>query len=143
MAVNERTVYGRDLRCLFDADPFFTAVEGIEVVRQHAFHRITTDDILGDDGTGSLVIRGWGFDVRRLLGVPASKLPIYQPVLVEVLLRDERVETADVKLEATTNGNGTADLAIEIDCTTALGPFQLVLPSVQDLTADLLEGQVG
>jgi len=142
MAVNDASAYGRDIRCLFDADEFFTSVEGIGVVRQHAFHRITTDDVLGDDGTGSFVIRGWGFDVRRLLGLPASELPAYQPILSEVLQRDERVETADVKIEATSNDNGTADVAIEVQCTTALGPFSLVIPSIQDLTAEVLGGQV-
>lgn len=127
MSRNPAASYGRDIRCLTDADELFTEVEGVELVRQDALHRLMTDNILGDDGTGteSHVIVGWGFDVRRLLGMSASKLAAHQPILAEVLMRDERIETADVVLTKTTT-NGLDDVALSVNGTTALGPFSIV-----------------
>lgn len=121
-------LFGRDLRGVADSDSLFSEAVGLEVVRQDAVHRLTTDSILGDDGTGSEVIEDWGFDVRRLLGGSDLDLPAYQPLLVAVLLRDPRIETADVELTQ----DGT-DVQIAVRCVTAEGPFDIV-SSVADLT---------
>ena len=139
MAQNEPTSYGRDIRCVSDADELFTEAVGIDVVRQDAIHRITTDDILGDDGTGSFFIRGWGYDVRKLLGMPTRRIRSQQPLISAALLNDPRIYTADVRLTPTTV-NGLADVQIEIECTTALGPFSLVR-LVSELTAADLVNQ--
>jgi hypothetical protein len=139
MARNAASAYGRDIRCVRDADALFTEAVGLDVVKQDAIHRLTTDNVLGDDGTGSLVIEGWGFDVRRLLGMSASKLASHQPILTEVLTRDPRIDTADVQLERTVTA-GLEDIVITVDCTTALGPFRLVR-RVSDLSADDLGEQ--
>jgi hypothetical protein len=139
MARNAASAYGRDIRCVRDADELWTSVVGIDVVRQSAIHRLTTDDVLGDDGTGSLVIVGWGFDCRRLLGLPGSRLAAFQPVLVEVLHRDERIQYADVRLERVIT-NGVEDVRISVEAQTAEGPFSFVR-NVSDITADDLVGQ--
>jgi hypothetical protein len=139
MAINLPAELGRDVRCMLDADELWTEAEGIDVVRQDAFHRLTTDDVLGDDGTGSLLIVGWGFDVRRLLGVPVGRLPAYQPILVEVLLRDPRIDQATVRLEPTVT-NGLADILLHVECTTAQGPFSLIR-RISDLSAADLVAQ--
>lgn len=134
MARNTASSYGVDVACVRDADALFTSVTGIDVVKQDAIHRLTTDDVLGPGGDG------WGYDTRRLLGLPQSRLAGLQPVLSEVLQRDERVLTADVTLTATRTSSGLADVAIKATCTTAEGSFDLVT-SVLELTSALIEGQ--
>lgn len=133
MATNPTANYGTDIRCFQDADPFWSTVTGVDLVRQDAFHRITTDDVLGPDGVA------WGRDVRKLLGAPARDLPAQQAVFQEVLLRDPRIQSATVTLTATSRG-GVADVQFVAECTTALGPFELVL-SVQELTTATIDAQ--
>lgn len=140
MATNPASYYGRDVACVLDADELFTEAVGIDVVRQDAIHRITTDDVLGDDGTGSLMVVGWGFDCRRLLGLSTLKLTAHQPILAEVLTRDQRVQQADVTLTPVRT-NGLADVALFARCVTALGPFEIVIKSIANLDASDLVGQ--
>ena len=133
MAVNSASTYGTDIRCLYDADAFFSAATGLESVRQDAFHRIMVDDVLGPQG------EGWGKDVRRLLGMPARELVAQQPVFATVLLKDPRIQSADVTIAATIT-NGMADVRFAASCTSALGPFDVVIDSVASLTARVLAG---
>lgn len=132
MAVNNPAAYGRDVRCVVDADPLMSEVVGLDVVVQDAIHRITTDAVRGPGG------EDFGFDCTRLLGMPTGDLAALQPTIAEVLQRDTRIDTADVTLTATTT-NGLADVIIKATCTTALGPFSFV-KSVLELTAADLEG---
>lgn len=133
MAKNAPSAYGRTLRCINDADALWTSVEGIDVVRQDMYHRLTNDTVLGPGGDG------WGFDVHQLVGMQASELTSYQPTLTEVLQQDPRVETADVTLTAITT-NGLADVRVAVDGMTAEGPFSLVF-SVSELTTEKIEEQ--
>lgn len=140
MALNAAALYGRDVRCIRDADALWSSCEGLDVVQQDAYHRLTTDDIPGDGGQDSpLMIVGWGFDVRNLLGRDPAKLPVMQAVLAEVLQRDPRIQRATVEL-ASGSTNGLADVQMRVSCETAAGPFEFVT-TVQRLTAALLEGQ--
>lgn len=134
MARNPAVSYGRDVACLLDADPLLSSVTGIDVVRQAAYHRLMCDDILGPGGDG------WGYDCRRMLGMKSSQLSAMQPVLSEVLQRDQRILTADVHIRAV-RANGLDDVRIDVRCTTDAGPFSFVM-SVADLTAATIEGQV-
>lgn len=139
MAINDATLYGRDLRCSSDADELFTDAVGLDIVRQDALHRMTQDDILGDDGTGSLVIAGWGYDVRKLLGAPQSRLNAAVPIIVDVLLRDERISKAELALDAVSRDGNLIDIASRLSCETKFGPFSIV-KNVSDLTAgDLIQ----
>lgn len=134
MATNPAIAYGRDVRCVSDADELWTEITGTDVVYQDALHRITTDDVLGPGGDG------WGFDVRRLLGIPTSKLAAYQPVIVEVLQRDQRIASAEVKLTPTTT-NGVVDVRIEVACTTTVGTSFTFIRNVSTITTDTFEQQ--
>lgn len=134
MARNPAVNYGRDVACLLDADPLLSSVAGVDVVRQAAYHRLMCDDILGPGGDG------WGYDCRRMLGMKSSQLSAMQPVLSEVLQRDQRILTADVQIRSVRT-NGLDDVRIAVRCTTDAGPFSFVL-SVADLTAATIEGQV-
>jgi hypothetical protein len=74
-----------------------------------------------------------------LLGKKQTELTRLGPVLAEVLTRDPRIQTADVRLTAT-NRRGLADVQITCTCVTEAGPFTFV-KSVLDLTLGDLEGQ--
>ncbi len=133
MARNPASSYGIDIACMRDADSLFTSATGLDVVKQAAFHRVTTESVLGPGGSG------WGFDCRRLLGMPASKLSTMQPTISEVLQRDDRILGADVSLTQTTT-RGLADVRLKATCITAEGPFDLIM-NVLDLTVGDLERQ--
>jgi hypothetical protein len=134
MSLNPASSYGADVRCTTDADELWSSCEGIAVVYQAALHRITTDSVIGPGGDG------WGYDARRLLGLPASDLPGYQPILAEVLTRDPRIDSAEVTLTPVLQLGAMVDVLLSAECTTALGPFSLVMP-VSQLTSAIIEGQ--
>ncbi len=134
MAINDPTLYGRDFRCVSDADDLFSDAAGIDIVAQDALHLVTQTDFLGPGGDNR------GFDLRSLIGKNTSQLASYAPIVSNVLTDgDDRILTATVVLTATTR-NGLADVEFAIHCETALGPFDLTR-SVFDLTEAVLEGQ--
>ncbi len=134
MAINDPTLYGRDVRCQSDADDLFTDCVGIDVVKQDALHLITQTDFLGPGGDAR------GFDLRSLIGKDTRELANYAPIVSNVLTEgDDRILSAAVTLKATTR-NGLADVEFSIACETAQGPFDLTR-SVLDLTEAILEGQ--
>ncbi len=133
MATNAALAYGRDIASIVDADALFTEAVGLDVVKQDAIHRLSQDNILGPDG------EGWGYNTARLLGMPSNQIAAMSPVLSEVLLRDERIDTADVTLDVTDNGNGTRNVRITVECMTAEGPFSFV-KTIGDLGLADLEG---
>lgn len=133
MAVNKPSAYGRDVRCVNDADALWTDVTGLDVVKQDAIHRLTNDTVLGPGGDG------WGFDCRKLVGLNPSELSAYQPVLSTVLQQDDRIDAADVLLTVVTT-NGLADVRIAVTCYTAEGPFEFI-KNVSELTAADIEEQ--
>lgn len=135
MAINPAIAYGRDIACGTDADELWSSATGVAVVRQAAYHRLTNDDVIGPGGDG------WGYDVRRLLGAKSSIVATISPVLSEVLQRDPRIETADIQVRAVRLASGLDDVSVRVRCTTAAGPFDLVL-SARDLTTATIEGQV-
>jgi hypothetical protein len=132
MATNPATYYGVELACVSDADELFSEVVGIGVVRQDAIHRLTVESVLGPNGDD------WGYDCRKLLGMKSDELVRMQPTIIEVLTRDDRIETADVTLESVINPNGMHDVKITVQCETALGPFEFTR-FVSELTLEYLE----
>lgn len=134
MAENLAQAYGLDIGCVVDADEFFSEVDGVDLAEQDCLHAITQEDFLGPGGDGR------GTDVRKLIGAKQSVLTLQQPIIVDVIERDERINHADVTLTAITT-NGLADVQIEIRAFTDLGPFTLTR-KVSELTpADLEAGQ--
>lgn len=126
--------YGTDVRCVFDADALWTATTGLQAVEQDLIHRLLTNNVLGPGGDG------WGYDVRQLLGMPARELAGKQPMLVEVLTRDERVQTADVTLTVTTT-NGLSDVTLDVTCVLFTGKVFRYVKSIRDLAAGDIEAQ--
>ncbi len=134
MAVNPALSYGYDLGCYLDADAAWSAVSGVDLVRQDAFHRVTTTSVLGPGGTG------WGRDCRELLGMKASEVASQASQYEQVLVKDERVESARVTLTPVTLADGRAEVFFSGECMTAEGPFEFVFP-VSSLTNEAIEGQ--
>lgn len=110
------TDFGTDIRCVFDADEILSSASGLDVVYQDQVHRLLTDSVLGNDD--------WGFDVRRLLGLPQAVALQYGPILEEVLTRDPRVISVSVVLTFTKR---TGALAVAVVGRTAQGPFSFVI----------------
>jgi hypothetical protein len=135
MAQNPAQDYGVDIACVVDADEFFSEAEGVDVVMQDALHAITQEDFLGPGGDGR------GIDVRKFIGANQTFLTSQQPLITEVLERDERITHADVVLTAIA-ANGLADVQIEITGFTDAGPFTLTR-KISDLTAADLEAGEG
>lgn len=130
------TDYGTDVRFLFgaggtiDLDPYFQPIEGVTAVAHAVARRLVTP-------AGSL---SWdsdvGLDLRQYVneGLVPAQLPAIASLVRIEAEKDERVESAkaDAKLDRL-----TGVLSISITCTTAAGPFTLVL-SVTSLTVELL-----
>lgn len=133
MAVNPDLSYGRDIRCVNDADELWSEVTGLELIFQDTIHVITCEDFLGPRGNKR------GFDTRKLIGKKQAELTQYGPTISEAITRDPRVQTADVILTETKNARGLLDVQITINCTTALGPFSII-SLVSELTEAQLEG---
>jgi hypothetical protein len=131
MATNPETYYGSDLACINDADEMFSEAVGLPVVVQDALHRLTCDSVLGPNGDD------WGFDCRNLSGMKSSELVMMQPTLIEVLTRDDRIESADVELTAV-EANGLTDTQIAATLYTAEGPFSFTR-LISELTVTDLE----
>jgi hypothetical protein len=125
MAVNPETNYGVDVACVQDADPMWSEVTGVALVRQDTIHVLTCDSFLGPNGDGR------GFDVHKLLGMPAEQVITMGPTIAGTVLEDERILTCDVLLTPIYRPNGTVDIDLEVQCTTALGPFTLTGPVSQ------------
>lgn len=135
MALNPAQDYGLDVKCVVDADELFSEAEGVDVVAQDALHAITQEDFLGPGGDGR------GIDVRKWIGAKQTFLTSQQPIVAEVIERDERISHVDVVLTAVTT-NGLADIQIEITGFTDAGPFSLTR-KVSDLTGEQLEAGEG
>lgn len=136
MAENPPQSYGVDIACpTNDADELFSEATGLDVLMQDIVHLITCDDFLGPGGDGR------GFDVRRLLGMADSELASMQPILEDVIRRDDRILDATVELSSTVTASDLADVVVKITCTSQLGPFSFTKP-VSQLTEADLESQV-
>lgn len=135
MAENPAQDYGTDIACVVDADELFSEAEGVDVVEQDCLHAITQEDFLGPGGDGR------GIDVRKFIGAKQTFLTSQQPIVAEVIERDERVSHVDVVLTAITS-NGLSDVQIEITAFTDAGPFRLT-KKISDLTATELEAGEG
>lgn len=123
--------FGTDIACITDADAQWSTVDGINLVLQDLIHRITTDDILGDNGVG------WGYDVRKLLGMYSTDIEAEGPKIAEAIQRDERIDTVDVVLTPVTNKGNLVDVTLTISGTTALGPFKFTRNVSQLTTTDM------
>ena len=136
MARNAPAAYGRSLRVWDDATDDFAVVTGLPVVSQAAYHRLTNDTVLGPGG------EEFGIDVRKWAGMDPALLARRGPMLAEVLTRDPRIETADVRITPTRVAGTIWTATIEIVCNTALGPFRRVF-RLSDKSLDEIVATVG
>lgn len=127
------SVLGIDFFCFTDCDPQFRTVEGLPVVVQWAFHRLTTDSLIN--------AAGWGKDVRNLVGradtdeTAAALGPQLAAVLQQGVVLDDgteqvsMIEAANVVVtRAIVEGLGDDfDLVLTVDGQTAAGPFAFVM----------------
>ena len=134
MAYNRPAAYGTDLACILRTDVLFSSATGIDVVRQDAYHRLLTDSVLGPAGDD------WGYDCRRLLGATDAQLQSFSALLSEVLQRDERITSAVVSITSSSTGTGLRVVTVKAQCTTAAGPFDLVL-SVDGVSVSTIDQQ--
>ena len=134
MAYNAPVDYGTDLGCILSTDVLFSSTTGVDVVRQDAYHRLLTDSVLGPAGDD------WGYDCRRLLGAKDSLIAAIQPLLSEVLQRDERIQQASVSVTSSSTGTGLRVVTVKATCVTAAGPFDLVL-NIDNVSVSTIDQQ--
>lgn len=118
---------GKPIPATNDADPLFSTVSGVALVRQDAAIRLLTDGSqilpqVDDDGNE---IEHDGFDVRSLVGLPLADVQRKQPTIARAFAADDRITSPSVII----TDNGARPFAtVSIACSgmTALGPFRLV-----------------
>lgn len=125
---------GTDVRSLFtanvvDLDPYFQIVSGATAVAHAVARRFLTPagSLVWDEDVG-LDLRDWLLEC-----LSRAQLPAIASMVRTEALKEERVDsaTADVTLGA------SGVLTVTLSCTTAAGPFVLVL-AASALTVDLL-----
>lgn len=135
MATNSPESYGRDIACIADADELFTEAVGLDVVMQDVIHVITSDDFLGPGGDGR------GKDVRKFSGLKQNELTAQQPIVAEVIERDDRIDRAEVTLTEVKRPGGLFDVEISVACETALGQLSFTKLVSELTTTFALEGE--
>lgn len=126
--------FGTDVSCT-DSLQTGVLVSGAKLVAQSMYRRFSTPKGMLDGGDEE---RDFGFDLADACGkvsTPAEEAALPSQIEAEAL-KDERVESADVTVDSTTDGVATS-WTIGIVGTTSLGPFELTL-GVSDVTVQLL-----
>lgn len=114
--------YGTDLSCVMDLDPMMSVVSGPVMMAQVCIRRLVVRK-------GSLLSDPlYGIDVRDLLGARFVSVEQLQGLIINELLRDERIESVEV---VPTYNVKTKAFSAKIQGTGSAGPFSLVL-SVAD-----------
>jgi phage baseplate assembly protein W len=111
--------FGVDLDCADDLDPMMSLVDGLRVVAQAVYRRLSTPRGMVIDAPD------YGFDLRSLLHkgmTPAERAAIPGLVRAEVL-KDQRIQRAEVQLTEV----APDALKLSIRCFTAEGPFRMTL----------------
>lgn len=141
MSTNPAEAYGKDVRCFDDADALWSDVTGLGVVVQDVYHRLTNDSVLGStEEAVNPDADNWGFDVTRLAGMSIDDLASMPPVISAAAQKDPRVATCDVSIQSKrVVGGRFYNVILTVICTTALGPFRLVL-GINDVTVAILAG---
>jgi hypothetical protein len=126
--------YGYDTSC---TDSLRTGrfASGVRLVAEAIYRRLITPRgaLRGGDDEAN-----YGFDLIGKLGhtVSASEIAALPGQVEAEILKDERIESADISVNSVTTGPSVA-WTITVSAVTGLGPFQLVL-GVNGVTAQLL-----
>lgn len=108
---------------------------GVRLVAEAAYRRLSTPRGRLQGGEDE---QNYGIDLADMIGaVTSPSLAAALPGQIESeLLKDERIDSVDVNVTASTVGPATA-YQIDISATTAAGPFSLVI-AVSGVTVQLL-----
>lgn len=127
--------YGYDLYCLDDLTQNMKEIDGnnnIQIVIQSIFRRLNTP-------RGGLIYDpDYGLDVKGFLhkGMKATDILSIPGQIQAEILKDDRVETATVKILSADPLEGI--LKLDIQCETADEPFKLVL-SISNVKAEIVK----
>jgi hypothetical protein len=105
--------FGTDLWC-YDRPITGRLASGVELVAQAIYRRLTTARGTLRDGDDGQV---YGTDVSDFVGMvgPDNAVDALPDVVVAEILKDDRVERADVRAAITRESTGLATIDIEID----------------------------
>lgn len=128
------TAFGRDTSCT-DALRSGRFVSGARLVAEAIYRRLITPRGMLRGGEGEA---DYGLDLMGLIGrtTSAADRAALPGVVAAEVRKDERVDTVDVRVTSTVHGPTTA-YDVAISCTTAAGPFELVV-RVSDLTIQMV-----
>lgn len=128
------TEFGREMSCT-DAIRPGRYVTGVRVVGEAAYRRLTTPRGVLRGGENEEI---YGLDLTEMIGaMSSSDLTASLPGRIEnELLKDERIESADVTIVSVIEGP-TTTLTITVECVTAEGPFSLQV-AASEVTVELL-----
>lgn len=133
--------FGTDLWC-YDSLQTARLASGVELVAQAIYRRLTTARGTLDDGDDGQV---YGTDVSDFVGMvgPDNAVDALPDVVVAEILKDDRVERADVSASIARDTAGLATVTLEIECTLvdAGESFTLTL-GVSDVSTALLGVEV-
>lgn len=121
------TGFGADTFCF---DQIFTGrlASGVELVAQAIYRRLTTARGTLRDGDDGQI---YGTDVSEFVGIvgPDNAVDALPDVVVAEILKDDRVERADVRASVVRDSAGLATVTIEIDgvCRDSGESFNLTL----------------
>lgn len=107
--------FGADVWCV---DQIFTGrlASGVELVAQAIYRRLTTARGTLRDGDDGQV---YGTDVSDFVGLvgPDNAVAALPDVVVAEVLKDDRVERADVTASIVRDSAGLATVSLDVDCT--------------------------
>ncbi len=129
--------YGTDIYC-YDRIQTGRLASGAEVVAQAIYRRLTTPRGTLRDGDEGAV---YGFDVMNFVGTvgSANAIDALPDAVTAEILKDDRVDRADVVATGTIDDDGLVAITLTIDVTLhdSEDAFTLTL-SVSDVSAALL-----
>ena len=111
--------------CFFDfTSRFGVCATNEEIVLAEVYHRLTTDNVIGDTPEAA----DWGDDVRKLQGAPLTEPQIagLGPRFALVVQRSPLILTADIVVTSEPAPTGFVALLFAVTVTTPAGTFYFV-----------------
>jgi phage baseplate assembly protein W len=127
---------GRDTLCIGSLRTGCYAT-GVRLVAQRLYHALSTPrgSLCGDEHHAN-----WGDDLTDVVGMPggAAAEARIRAKVARAASNDETIRSVSTTIASTQDADGSWSHAVTIDAVTAEGPFQLVVPSIADLTVAML-----
>jgi hypothetical protein len=128
---------GRDISCTTGLRTGRFATKA-RLVGEAAYRRLTTPRGMLRGGEEEAI---YGFDLTGLIGTASTKsaaAALPGQIRAE-LLKDERIETVDIDVAVTRDGEGASSFVITMKAQTSAGPFTLAVRA-SEVTVELLGG---